>query len=681
MSPHARTGFAALLLATFLSSANAAPGVGVAPRKATAHAARGVGVAARKTATPRGAPPGPKPFGAEAAISIVSYSDLQWSPDGRRLVFVVAAPDTVESTTNYDVYLADPARQSVRRLTRNPKGDSSPSFSSGGDTLAFVATRGGDTQQTIYMLSLEGGDPWVFGSFDEAVGEVHWSPDGRYLAYTKNDTLPRRVIEQRRRKWDPTVEGEQLQFPHLWVADLVTGERRRLTSGAFHVWNARWSPDSRSLAFLVNPTHLADDANLTDIAVVPAAGGPMRRLGSLGGDFSWSPDSRSIAWAAGAHRDVWIEKDDVWVCRVASGSPVKLTGAFDENPGTPAWNVTSDTLYFHVGVGVSTLLATVPAQGGTVRLVADRNGGAGTLAISPAGRAAWVESRARVPDEIVVADHPELKGVPVTNLNAPVAALAMGEARVVRSNTADGNVMEGLVYRPPGEKSGTPLKTIVLLHGGPYGFRADLAFNWWPQFLVGAGYQVYMPNFRGSGGYGAAFMKRERGDWGGQDWSDVMLGVDNLVRLGLADPDRLGIAGASYGGYLSAWGITNTNRFKAAYIDRGISDLPALWGQSDTHQYRTYDFGGRPWEEPARWRDRSPLTGVGNARTPMLITVGDNDARTPIAQSRALYESLKSLGVPVQFVHYPREGHGLREPRHRADAMLRSKAWFDRWLQ
>jgi dipeptidyl aminopeptidase/acylaminoacyl peptidase len=190
-----------------------------------------------------------------------------------------------------------------------------------------------------------------------------------------------------------------------------------------------------------------------------------------------------------------------------------------------------------------------------------------------------------------------------------------------------------------------------------------------------------MPNFRSSAGYGTAFMLRRRADWGGQDWRDVETGVDSLVRAGLADPDRLGIFGGSYGGYLTAWAITQTHRFKAAYMDRSISNLPALWGQSDTHRYRAWDFGGRPWEAFGPMWERSPIAHVANARTPTLITVGDNDARTPIAQSKELYESLKSLGVPTEFVHYPREGHPLREPRHRSDALQRALAWFDRWIR
>ena len=620
-------------------------------------------------------------FGIEHAISLRALSDLTWSPDGRRLAFVVADPDTSESATNYDLYLADLEGGGSRQLTRNPKGDGSPTFSSGGDTIAFVATRGGDTRSTIYMMSLRGGDPWAFGKYDEAVGEVHWSPDGRWLAFTKNDTLPKRVSDLRHGKRDPTVEDERLQYAHLWAVEVATGVQRRLVGGANQVWNARWSPDSKRIAFLVSPTGAVDDGNLVDIGVIPIAGGAFRKLGAIGAAFAWSPDSRWIAWAAGGDRDSYVEKDDAWVCEWAGGAPRRLTRGFDETATTPAWSPGSDTLFFHVAQGVTTMLAAVPLAGGVVRVLADRHGAASQLTTGPRGCAAWIGSRPHQPDELFAADHAALAGRPLSDLNATAAHTTLGDARAVRWTSTDGTIVEGLLLRPSGAAPHAALKTLVLLHGGPYGYRFDLGFQAQAQVFASAGYQVFMPNFRSSGGYGTAFMVRQRGDWGGQDWRDVTTGIDSLVGSGLADARRLGILGGSYGGYLTAWAITRTDRFRAAYMDRGIVNLPALWAQSDTHRYRAWDFGGRPWEAHDRMWERSPIAWIDRAKTPTLIIIGDNDARTPIAQSRELYQSLKSLGVPTEFVHYPREGHGLREPRHRSDAMQRALAWFDRWIR
>ncbi len=623
-------------------------------------------------------------FGPEQAVALRGIVDLTWSRDGRRLAFVVQDPDTAASTTNLDLYLGDVDRLTVRRLTRNPSPDVSPTFSPGGDTLAYVSTRGSGeaARPTIVMLSLRGGEPWEFGHYDEAIGEVQWSPDGRSLAYVKVDTLSPRVRELRKRKWDVAIEDDRPQYPHLWVVDLASGRQRELITGPHYVWRVRWSPDSRWLAFLVSPTGAAEDEQLTDIGVVPAVGGSMRALGAVGpAPFVWSPDSRWIAWASPGDRRAFVAKSDKWVASPLGGHATNLTADFDFDPGTPAWSPHSDTLFFHYEHGVATALAAVPRAGGRVRIVTDRAGAAGDLVMSANGHAAWVESHPEMAPEVVCTGRPERDPVTLTQLNASVDRTALGDTRVVRWHSTDGVVVEGLLLRPPGAPARGALKTLVLLHSGPYGAVNDLGFQAWAQVFAGGGYQVFMPNYRSSGGYGTAFMLRKRADWGGQDWRDVTGGLDSLVHAGLVDPQRLGVLGGSYGGYLTAWGITRTTRFKAAYMDRGIVDLPALWGESDVRQYRAWEFGGRPWETFDRWREASPIAHIAGVKTPTLIVVGENDRRTPVTQSLELYHALQSLGVPTVLARYPREGHGLREPHHREDAMDRARAWFDRWIR
>ncbi|MEK7330445.1 MAG: hypothetical protein AAB113_06540, partial [Candidatus Eisenbacteria bacterium] len=280
----------------------------------------------------------PAPFTLEHALTLNSISSLTWSADGRRLAFVVSSVDTAENTINQDLWLYEHATGRTVQLTRHAKNDFSPTFSPGGDTIAFISARatGDDAKPAIYMLPLRGGEPWAFGSYDEGVSEVAWSPDGRWLAFVKPDTLPQRVRDWRKKKWDQVVEDERLQYPHLWVVEIATGRQRRLTSGAQWVWSARWSPDSRALAFLTSPTGKVDDANSADVGIVAAAGGPMRKLGVIGdGSFAWSPDSRWIALATGADRAKYVEKADLWVVPAAGGQPVNLTAGFDEDANAP----------------------------------------------------------------------------------------------------------------------------------------------------------------------------------------------------------------------------------------------------------------------------------------------------------------------------------------------------------
>ena len=642
-------------------------------------------VAAVPAPAPARAAAAPAPrYTLEHALTLRSYAGFAWSPDARRLAFVVTEQDTTETTTNQDLWLWQAGADTARRLTRHAKNDWSPTFSPGGDTIAFVSARAGgeDAKSGIYMLSLRGGEPWAFGSHEESVNEVAWSPDGRWLATVRPDTLPRRVREWRKKKWDQVVEDERLQYPHLWVVEVATGRSRRLTSGAQWIWNLRWSPDSRSIAVLVSPSGKADDENLTDIGIVPVTGGAMRRLGVIGnGSFAWSPDGRWIALAARGDRTVYVGKHDLWRVPAAGGRAVRLTDGFDEDASAPAWSPGSDSLYFHAAQGVATVVAAVARTGGPVTLATVREAEASAPVAGRGGRVAWTQSSPTVPVEVWVADHVRLDGRPVTGLNAAITRLALGTTRTVAWTSGDGVHVEGLLLRPPRASEHAALKTLVLLHGGPYGARYDLGFEPVHQVFAVHGYQVFMPNFRSSGGYGTAFKLRARADWGGQDWRDVASGIDSLVRWGLADPRRLGVYGHSYGGYLSAWAITQTDRFDAAMVSAGAVDLGAHWGQSDIQKYRAWDFTGTPWETPGTWDRSSPITHMARVKTPTLVFAGEEDRRVPYPQGQQLYRALRALGVPTEFVHYPREPHGYREYRHNWDRWSRTLAWFDRWVR
>lgn len=625
-----------------------------------------------------------KRFRIEDALMVATPSALVWSPNGRRLAFVVSAPDTAEDTNNQDVWLADLESGETRRLTRHAKNDYGPTFSPGGDTVAFVSNRetGEDARPRIYLLSLRGGDPWTLGTFDESVGEIEWSPDGRSIAFTLLDTLPKRVKEWRKKKWDQNVEDERLQHNHLWVLDVATAKARRLTSGDFNVTTPHWSPDSRSIAVLTNPTGKPDDGALSDIGVVAATGGPLRALHVVGsGGYEWSPDSRWIAWPGPANRTDEVAKNDLWVIAAAGGTPSNLTAGFDEDAKAPAWSPSGDSLYFHSDQGVSSVVAAVARTGGKVMLGFDRHGVAGSPVIASNGRAAWVQSRAGEPAEVIVADRVTLAGERFSQINENIAKRDFGVTRAVHWTSSDGVTVEGVLLRPATARPGEALRTVVFLHGGPYTDRYALSFSPLGQLFAAAGWQVFMPNFRSSGGYGTAFMLRKRSDWGGQDWRDVTSGVDSLVKWKLADGTRLGVTGGSYGGYLSAWAITQTNRFDAAVVLFGAVELASHYGQSDIQKYRAYDFEGPPWKTPENWRRASPYTYIENVKTPTLILHGRDDPRVPFPQSQQLYRALLGLGVPTQLVSYPREGHGLREPRHRADQWARTLDWFDRWVK
>ncbi len=649
----------------------------------------GIGAPLAAHAAPTRSRAAPKPsasrtFSLEHALTLKQVQGLTWSRDGARLAFTVNAPDTAESTTNQDVWVWEAATDSCRALTRHAKNDYAPQFSPGGDTLAFLSARDSDEgKPSIWLLPLRGGEPWKLATFAESVGEMRWSPDGRSLAFTLLDTLSGQVKAWRKKKWDHVVEDAIPQYNHLWVLDVASGKHHRLTSGTFMVADPRWSPDSKSIAFVWSPTGAVDDGNFRDLAIVPAAGGAVRKLDVMSdAGPAWSPDGRWLAWAGGTDRAKHVEKTELWLMPPAGGRATRLTADFDESASPPVWNTSSDTLFFLSTQGTSTRVASVPRAGGDVTLGPDLRGEtAGPLVEGPGGRVGFVASRADRPAEVHVADHAAAEPRAVSRLHAAAAACVFGTVRTLRWTSDDGVQVEGVLVRPAGASERGSLKTLVLLHGGPYQSRYGVGFQAMAQFMAGRGYQVFLPNFRSSGGYGTAFMLRKRADWGGQDWRDVESGVDSLVRWGLADGTKLGVFGHSYGGYLSLWAITHSHRYDAAVVSAGAPDLAALWAQSDVHRYRAFEFEGEPWVSFDKWRRSSPIAFIERVKTPTLVLNGEADVRIPNPQAQETYQSLKFLGVPTEFVHYPREGHTLREPRHRADWFTRQAAWFDRWVK
>ena len=291
------------------------------------------------------------------------------------------------------------------------------------------------------------------------------------------------------------------------------------------------------------------------------------------------------------------------------------------------------------------------------------------------------------PDELYLWKYEGERRLPekVSNFNDVITHLPLSKLLLVKFKSFDGKEIEGGLMLPPSSVGNTNtnakanLPTVLLIHGGPTG-RWEDGYNNWAQALASAGYAVFMPNIRGSSGYGFEFINVNRADWGGGDFKDVMAAADYLVAQGIADPKRLGIAGWSYGGYMSAWAVTQTDRFRAAVSGAGMFDLATEFGTEDHPSYDEW-FWGLPWEKPEGFRKSSPQSYVKNAKTPTLILQGEADTVDPLGQSTALYRALKRYGVDTELVIYPREPHGLQEEKHLTDRPRRLVEWFDRHMK
>jgi dipeptidyl aminopeptidase/acylaminoacyl peptidase len=367
------------------------------------------------------------------------------------------------------------------------------------------------------------------------------------------------------------------------------------------------------------------------------------------------------------------------------GTPRAIISSFEYQPGAPRWSEDGRTIYFNSPVRTTTQLFTAPAAGGEAKQISKVAGVMGQATFSRDGAVvAFTRSDLQHPDDVYVAKLPGMvDGVRLTDHNPQARELALGAGEVIRWKSKDGMEIEGVVIYPVGYQQGKRYPTVAFIHGGPsgvWGQSFPSSYSNFGHVWAGKGWVSFYPNVRGSSSYGEKFLFANINDWGGGDYQDVQTGLDHLVAKGVADPDRLAQSGWSYGGYLTAWTLTQTNRFKAVMVGAGLTNMFSMYSTNDLQRIIEAYFGGEPWNNLAAYQRASAMTYIKQAKTPTLILHGGVDTRVPTGQAQELYMGLRKNGVPVELVFYPREPHGLQEPRHRADKMRREYAWFSKYV-
>jgi dipeptidyl aminopeptidase/acylaminoacyl peptidase len=613
----------------------------------------------------------------ERALDRRGISDLRLSPDGNRLAFTVSEPPKGD-TRNTDIWMLDLRTREVRRFATSPKEDRSPNWSPDGKRLAFLSNREERTQ--IYAMPVDGGEAVALTKGKMDVESFNWSPDGRQISFLA--TEPKSEAEEKREKDkdDARVVDKDDKRTRLWVADATSGEARRVTSAPWQVQEAHWAPDGSRL-YVVATDKPGSDRWLDRLCSVSLADGAVHPLAAPKGPIGLlrvSPDGKWLAYL-GSRAD-GPTPHDLTVQPVDGSAPRNLTGASIDLPiQAYAWRPNGSLLVeAQAGFGSAFYEVALDGKATPQHSPPGLPAHPGDFAASASGALAFVGQTTTVAPEVWLAA-PGSKPQPVTALNAAWKDVPLIAPEILKYRSFDGAEIEAALLRPAGLAAGTRAPLVVLVHGGPTGRWSD-AFNPWSQLLVSRGYAVLMPNVRGSTGYGHKFLETNRADWGGGDFKDVMAGVDHLIQAGVADPDKLGIGGWSYGGYMSAWAITQTDRFKASVVGAGMSDLATEFGTEIDSAYDEW-FYGLPWESREKFQASSPMTWIQRAKTPTLILQGENDVIDPVSQAQPLYRALKRLGVASDFVLYPRAGHGLREEKQILDSWRRIVAWFDLYVR
>jgi dipeptidyl aminopeptidase/acylaminoacyl peptidase len=621
---------------------------------------------------------GKMPLTPEAAINMHFLTDLQLSPDGTRLAFVVSEAPKGDKRAQH-VWMYDKNGDVARQFTYSSKSETNPRWSPDGRQLAFLSNRGGDEQQ-LYLMSSTGGEAFARTKGKSNIKSFAWSKDGKYIAYIAPNAKTEEDEKREKDKNDARVADNDDKRSRVWLLPIDSGEPKPLTPASVEIKELAWMPSGKNLVVAATD-HPESDQNTDRIFGVPVAGGEMIRLAAPGGPFGQirvSPNGKTIAYI-GARED-GPSPHDLMLLPVENEAARNISGlSLDRQIFDFKW-LEDETLLAVSADGFHTKFSAFGANGAIKQIASPISINPSAFAASNRGEAFFVSQTATQPQELFEWDQ-KTSPRQVTHLNDAWKQYSLATPEFYKYKSFDGREIEAALLKPAGYNGKTKLPLIALIHGGPTGAWED-SVEVWGQLLVSRGYAIFYPNIRGSIGYGQKFIEMNRGDWGGGDFKDVMAGVDDLIARGIADPDRLAIGGWSYGGYMAEWAITQTSRFKAAVSGAGLSDLISEYG---TEQHPSYDewFYGVPYETEkiAGYLNSSPFVHLKNAKTPTLILQGEADTVDPVGQSLELYRGLKRYGVTTELVFYPREPHGFHEEKHLVDRLNRILDWYDKYLK
>ncbi len=669
-------------------------------------------------------------------------ANAQVSPDGSRVAFVRITVN--EKRTGYDTSIwAVPVDGSAEpsRLTAGPH-DESPRWSPDGKQLAFLRSiekDGKPEPPQLYLLQMTGGEPWAITSLPKGAKSPAWSPNGKTILFNSGtNAQDLKVAEEKKRgeiglqehesdvriitravyRLDSVGYLDDKHPSHIWSVAVPRSpeqkaEPKQLTTGIFDEVNACWSPDGSRIYFSsVRISEPYYDPEVLTIYWIPAEGGEIHKVMSMDAWTDWfaglavSPDGRQIAFDAAPSKPVrmWGE-NRAYVVSADGGTPQRVAPDFDHEVGRPGcgsvlgdmepprgeegyrpmWADGGSALYDTVSIRGTTNVVRVEVATGKVAPFTTGNHHIFEIAADP--RASHIVAILSTPDSLVDIYNISNPAQPVrlTHFNDQLfAQLNLSEPEDIKYTSFDGKEIEAWVYKPPEFDRNKKYPLILNIHGGPecaYGYTFFHEFQW----MAAKGYVVLAPNPRGSSNYGLDFANLIQYRYPGDDYKDLMAGVDELLRRGYIDEKRLGVTGGSGGGILTNWTITHTNRFAAAVSQRDVADMAGFWYTSDYSLFTPVWFRGAPWQDPQDFAARSPITHIASVKTPLMLILGDDDfTAPPAAGGEQMFRALKFLRVPTVMIRFPGESHELSrsgQPWHRVERLDHIVNWFDKYLQ
>jgi dipeptidyl aminopeptidase/acylaminoacyl peptidase len=649
--------------------------------------------------------PAKRPVKIDDFARLRSVGDPQFSPDGEWVAYTVSTIDLEKDKRDTDIWMVSWDGGEEIRLTSSPDGESRPRWSPDNRTLAFLASRGDEDQKKkgsqVWLLDRRGGEAQRLTDIKGGISDFAWSPDGQRLVLVVSDPNPDDEPEQKegwKRKTKPPLLIDRYHFKedrqgylvnlheHLWVFDLGTRKGEAITSGAYDDRTPAWSPDGKQVAFVSNRAPDPDRSSDSNIYVIEARPGAEPRpattfAGPDGGRPAWSPDGQWIAYLQGDEPRFSAYNLNKLAVVPAAGGPARvLAPALDRAvEGPVSWTADGQSLIFVVEDDRASYVGRIAAAGGDVEKLTGGRRVLSSLSLGSDGKTALLQATAAELPEVHALENGVFRRLSRQN-EAWLSEVELATTEDFTSKSKDGTIVNSLLVKPAGFKPGQKYPLLLFIHGGPYG-QDEHSFSFDQELLAAQGYVVLAVNYRGSSGRGSAFQKAIYADWCHKEVIDLIGAVDEAIRSGVADPERLGLGGWSYGGILTDATIAVDLRFKAAVSGAGSSLQLTMYG-TDQYILQYEQELGPPWKGLEPWLKVSwAFLHADRIKTPTLFMCGEKDFNVPIAGSEQMYQALKSKGVDTQLVVYPGQYHGITMPSYVRDRMERRLAWYNKYLK
>jgi dipeptidyl aminopeptidase/acylaminoacyl peptidase len=624
-----------------------------------------------------------------------NVGDAQVSPEGSWVAYTVSATDSAKDKSDTDIWMTSWDGSQTIQVTSSPDGESAPRFSPDGRYLSFLSARQGGKGGQLWLLDRRGGEAKRVSELKTGIRSYAWSPDSKRMvlvmsdAPADNDTTnkkPKPIVLDRYHFKSDAGGYLDTTRTHLYLFDLDTRKAELLTPGRFEESGPEWSSDGKWIVFESKRVQGDPDrSNNSDVFVVEArTGAAPRQLttfeGPDGCPCAFSPDGSTIAYLRGSDPKFSAYNEErLAIVPASGGTPRILTDALDRPVSSPRFTADGKSIVFLFTDDRARYVGRIPANGGAVQKLIDGRLVIGSLSMTRDGKMAVLSSTATQPSEVFALENGSLRRLSHQN-DAWLSEVQLATTEDVSFKAKDGNEVHGLLVKPVGYQSGTKVPLLLRIHGGPNG-QDQHSFSLERELFAANGYAVLNVNYRGSNGRGEKYQQAIFADWGNKEVVDLLAGVDYVVSTGIADPERLGIGGWSYGGILTDYTTATTTRFKAAISGAGSALQLSMYG-SDQYIYQYENELGPPWKTQDLWIKLSyPFFHADRITTPTLYMGGDKDFNVPVIGGEQMYQALRSLNVPTELVVYPNQHHGLSLPSFNYDRLTRYLAWYDKYLK